>query len=69
MDFELINSVRRGSDMAAGTCFPSTMVSSAYQDQNAAGEPYVMRCASGANKIVIFLHTWSADLNQVKDIE
>lgn len=65
---DLLPTIRRACDMAAGTCFPAAMVSTAYQDQNAAGEPYVMRCASGANKIVLFLHTWSADLNQVKSM-
>lgn len=56
---------RRACDMAAGACFPSAMVSSSYQEQNAGGEPYLMRCASGANKLILYLHTWSGDKNQV----
>lgn len=27
-----------------------------------------MRCSAGANKLVLFLHTWSADLNQIKQM-
>ena len=41
------------------------MVSTNYQDQIAANEHYVMRCASGANKLILFLHTWSTDKNQI----
>lgn len=52
--------------MAAGSCFPSAMVSMGYQEQVAGNEPYLMRCSAGANKLVLFLHTWSTDLNQIK---
>lgn len=51
--------------MAAGATIPAAMVSSSYASANAAGEPYLMRCAAGANKIVLYLHTWSGDLNQI----
>ena len=62
---DILSATRKASDMAAGSAFPTSMVSSSYQEQDANGEPYLLRCASGANKLIVFLHTWSTDKNQI----
>lgn len=56
---------RQASDNAASAVFPASMVSDSYQTANAAGEPYLIRCAPNSNKIILSLHTWSADYTQV----
>jgi hypothetical protein len=72
----LLSSCGGGSAMAAtppaGTSDStpaSTLLASAdYVQMDAAGEPYLMRCAAGATRIVLFLHTWSGDLTQVRSM-
>lgn len=63
----IIKAVERGSDMAASAVFPAPMLSNSWQSYDAAGEPYIMK-TNGAkpNKILIFTHSWSSDLNQAK---
>lgn len=51
--------------MAAGLSFPSWLATGAFIAGDAAGEPYLIRGCPGANKIVLYLHTWSADRSQI----
>lgn len=62
---DLMSQTRKASDMAASSVFPASMISSAYQQGSAAGEPYLIKCTANANKIIMFLHTWSQDYQSV----
>lgn len=62
------SATRKASDMAASAVFPSGMVSSDYVEANAAGEPYLIKCTAQANRIILFLHTWSNDYRTVKQV-
>jgi pimeloyl-ACP methyl ester carboxylesterase len=61
----LIPLMRRACDMAASAVMPPSMVTSNYVEASAAGEPYLIRCAPNANKLILYLHTWSATYQQV----
>lgn len=61
----LIPYLRKASDMAAAATFPDSMVSTSFMEANAAGEPYLIKCATKANKIILYLHTWSTNYQQV----
>lgn len=65
---DLLAATRKASDMAASSVFPSSMVSSDYVEASAAGEPYLIKCTAQANRIILYLHTWSADYQSVKTV-
>jgi pimeloyl-ACP methyl ester carboxylesterase len=65
---EVLSAVRKASDMAASAVFPANMVTSDYVEASAAGEPYLIKCTPQANRIVLFLHTWSNDYRTVKQV-
>ncbi len=64
-DVDTIAQCRKASDMAASCVFPASMVSATYQQGSAAGEPYLIKCTAQANRIYLYLHSWSGDMNQV----
>lgn len=61
----LISAIRTASDNAASARFPSSLISTGFVEYNAAGEPYLMRCTGVPNKIVLYLHSWSGNRDQV----
>lgn len=60
----LINIARRANDMAASVV-QEALVTPAYTEGSAAGEPYRYFCMARANKIILYLHSWSGDYKQV----
>lgn len=65
---DVLTATRKASDMAASAVFPSSMVMTDYVEANAAGEPYLIKCTAQANRIILYLHTWSADYQSVKTV-
>lgn len=65
---DLLAATRKASDMAASSVFPQSMVSNDYVEATAAGEPYLIKCTPQANRIILYLHTWSADYRSVKSV-
>lgn len=65
---DLLTATRKASDMAASATFPASMVSTDYVEASAAGEPYLIKCTAQANRIILYLHTWSADYQSVKTV-
>ncbi len=65
---DYISAARKASDMAASAVFPASMVSSDYVEANAAGEPYLIKCTPQANRIILWLHTWSNDYRTIKQV-
>lgn len=65
---DAISVARKASDMAASAVFPAGMVTSDYVEANAAGEPYLIKCTPQANRIILFLHTWSNDYRTIKQV-
>lgn len=63
---DVLSATRKASDMAASSVFPTNMISADYVEASAAGEPYLIKCTNQANRIILFLHTWSGDYKQVK---
>lgn len=63
---DYLSAARKASDMAASSVFPSSMISADYVEASAAGEPYLIKCTSQANRIILYLHTWSTDYQSVK---
>lgn len=68
MAADILSATRKASDMAASAVFPESLVSSDYVEYNAAGEPYLLKCSAKANRIILFLHTWSNDYRTVKQV-
>jgi pimeloyl-ACP methyl ester carboxylesterase len=64
----LLRATERGSDLSAAAIYPASFASSSFMRQDAAGEPYLLHTNGKPNKIILFLHSWSGDLNQVKGI-
>ncbi|OWV94278.1 hypothetical protein ATY81_12575 [Rhizobium sp. R72] len=62
----LLRASEKAGDAAAAAIYPSSFASVSYSRQDAAGEPYLLHTNGKPNKIILFLHSWSADLNQVK---
>jgi pimeloyl-ACP methyl ester carboxylesterase len=64
---ELLKAVEKASDNAAAASYPSDMLCSTWQTGNAAGEPYRWTTTGPGkpNKIVLYLHSWTGDKDQV----
>lgn len=62
---QLLPAIRRAGDMAAALSIPDNLVCSSFVEATAAEEPYLIRCASNANKIILYLHTWSGGYHQI----
>lgn len=45
---------------------PDSLVTADYVESSAGDEPYLIKCNSHATRIILFLHTWSGDYQQVK---
>lgn len=54
--------------LRAASAIPKGLVSSDYVEAAVAGEPYLIRCAANASRIVLFLHTWSNDYHTVRQV-
>lgn len=65
---DVLTATRKASDMAASSVFPASMVTSDYVEASAAGEPYLIKCTPQANRIILFLHTWSNDYRTIKQV-
>lgn len=63
---DILSATRKASDMAASSVFPAAMITADYVEASAAGEPYLIKCNAQANRIVLYLHTWSSDYQSVK---
>lgn len=63
---DLMAQCRKNGDLAACQTLPPTLANGTYIQGSAGGELYWLRCTPLANKLVVFLHTWSGDLNQIK---
>lgn len=63
-----ITLLRKANDMAASATFPEALISNGFVLQDAAGESYLTKGTANANKIILFLHSWSADYTQVQEV-
>jgi hypothetical protein len=45
---------------------PDSLVTADYVESSAGDEPYLIKCNPHATRIILFLHTWSGDYQQVK---
>lgn len=63
----LINIARRANDMAACNS-QEALATSVYTEGSAAGEPYRYFCMAKANKLILYLHSWSGDYTQVNTV-
>jgi pimeloyl-ACP methyl ester carboxylesterase len=57
--------LKKINDLAASASFPSSLVSGSYLQQMAGTEPYYIQSDAQSNKIILFLHSWSANHNQI----
>lgn len=62
---------RKAADMAAGLSFPSSLVAASFDSthfsaENAGGDNYLRLCAAGAKAILVYLHTFSGNYQQLQ---
>jgi pimeloyl-ACP methyl ester carboxylesterase len=64
---QLLSSTQKASDNAAAAAYPADMLSTSWQTGDAAGEPYrwITTGPGKPNKIVLYLHSWTGDKDQV----
>ncbi|TCR66934.1 prolyl oligopeptidase family serine peptidase [Rhizobium sp. BK376] len=63
---QILMATEKASDNAAAAVYPSSMLSSTWVTGNAAGEPYVYMTTGKPNKIILYLHSWTADMTQIE---